>query len=105
MQMGCRWEEKHDRKWGGEKPVIRVAFNHPGPPPANKIFEKFEEIFDCRESSGCARVGGRRVWEGNCKLQIANWGLRIANCGSPASSLKQFKLKTEMDGRGMGAKD
>jgi len=66
---------------GGEKPVIRVAFNHPGPPPANKIFEEFEEIFDCRESSGCARVGGRRV---------VGRELQIANCGSPASSLKQF---------------
>ena len=30
---------------GGDKPVIRVAFNHSGPPPANKIFKKFEEIF------------------------------------------------------------
>jgi hypothetical protein len=88
---------------GGEKPIIMVAFNHPRPPHANKIFKEFEEIFDCRERSGCARVGGRRVV--GRELQIANWGLRIANCGSPASSLKQFKLKTEMDGRGMGAKE
>ena len=30
---------------GGGKPIIRVAFNHPRPPRANKIFKKFEEIF------------------------------------------------------------
>jgi len=46
---------------GGEKPIIRVALNHPGPPHANKIFKEFEEIFDCRESSVCARVDGRRA--------------------------------------------
>jgi hypothetical protein len=45
---------------GGEKPIIRVAFNHPPPPHANKIFKKFEEIFDCHGSRSCARrVGGR----------------------------------------------
>jgi hypothetical protein len=56
---------------------------------ANKIFKEFEEIFDCRESSGCARVGGRWAVGGgkgiaNCKLQIGDCELQIADLRPPA---------------------
>ena len=43
------------------------------PPPANKIFKKFEEIFNRRESRGCARRvtgGGKGI--ANCELRIAD---------------------------------
>ena len=56
---------------GGGKPIIRVAFNHPGPPPANKIFKKFEE-FSTTRKQGLRQAGGGKG--------IANWELGIANC-------------------------
>jgi hypothetical protein len=56
--------------------------SEPAPPPrASKIFKEFEEIFDRRESRAAPGGWGKGIE--NCELQIVN-------CGSPASSLKQF---------------
>ena len=146
--MGCRWEEKHERKWVGRNLLSGLHSTIPVHPTQIKFSRNLKKFSTAAEAG--AAPGG---WgEGNCvlirlpdtlrrtdslegrkagkmcrkrsfsaflpsksalcqatgyagELQIANWGLRIANCGSPASSLKQFKLKTEMDGRGMGAKE
>ena len=56
---------------GGGKPIIRVAFNHPRPPHANKIFKEFEE-FSTTRKQGLRQAGGGKG--------IANWELQIANC-------------------------
>ena len=77
------------------------------PPPPQTIFSRNLKEFRLRRKQGLRASwgavgrggwagGGRRVVDrGGARvvgreLQIANWGLRIANCGSPASSLKQF---------------
>jgi hypothetical protein len=79
--MGGRREGKDDRKWVGENLLSGLLSTIPVHPMQIKVSRNLKKFSTAAEAGAAPGGWGKGI--ANCELQIVN-------CGSPASSLKQF---------------